>query len=166
MVMAPPLVLAVAGVMALALWAGSTTFGIISLRNTMIVLRPPDPVPNRVTTPERHDARLSALWIGHSTVLVQLDDQFILTDPLFTRYVGGVSARLVEPGIAPDKLPPIDAVLVSRGTSTVCRRALSADPAPGRRGAAATGRGGRIPRGPYPVTELPAWQTWERNGLR
>ena len=48
MVMARALVLAVAGVMVLALWAGSTTFGIISLRNTMIVLRPPDPVPNRV----------------------------------------------------------------------------------------------------------------------
>src|SRR5687767_11858623 len=100
MVVASPLVLAAAGVMALALWAGSTTFGIISLRNTMIVLRPPDPVPNRITSPERHDARLSALWIGHSTVLVQLDDKFILTDPLFTRYVGGISARLVEPGIS------------------------------------------------------------------
>ena len=167
MVMAPPLVLAVAGVMALALWAGSTTFGIISLRNTMIVLRPPDPVPNRVTTPERHDARLSALWIGHSTVLVQLDDKFILTDPLFTRYVGGISARLVEPGIAPDKLPPVDAVLVSHrhfdhlstGSFPLIQHKVAAVLTPP--GAAAD-----VPRGPYPVTELPAWQTWERDGLR
>ena len=165
--MARPLMLAAAGVMALALWAGSTTFGIISLRNALIVLRPPDPVPNRVATPKRHDAELSALWIGHSTVLVQLDDKFILTDPLFTRYVGGVSARLVEPGIAPDKLPPVDAVLVSHrhfdhlstGSFPLIQHKIAAVLTPP--GAAAD-----VPRGPYPVTELAAWQIWERDGLR
>ena len=167
MVMAPPLVLAAAGVMTFALLAGGTTFGTISWRNAMILLRTPDPVPSRITKPERPNARLSALWIGHSTVLVQLDDKFILTDPVFTRYIGGVSARLVEPGIAPENLPAVDAVLVSHrhfdhlstGSFPLIQHRIANVLTPP--GAAAD-----VPRGPYSITELPAWQSWEREDLR
>jgi len=167
MVMAHPLVLAAAGVMTLGVLAGGTTFGTISWRNAMIVLRTPDTVPSRITKPERPDARLSALWIGHSTVLVQLDDKFILTDPVFTRFVGGVSARLVEPGIAPENLPPVDAVLVSHrhfdhlstGSFPLIQHKIANVLTPP--GAAAD-----VPRGPYSITELPALQSWEREDLR
>ena len=167
MVMAPPLVLAAAGVMTFALLAGGTTFGTISWRNAMILLRTPDQVPSRITKPERPDARLSALWIGHSTVLVQLDDKFILTDPVFTRYIGGVSARLVEPGIAPENLPAVDAVLVSHrhfdhlstGSFPLIQHRIANVLTPP--GAAAD-----VPRGPYSITELPAWQSWAREDLR
>jgi N-acyl-phosphatidylethanolamine-hydrolysing phospholipase D len=48
--------------------------------------------------PVRRDARLAVLWVGHATVLVQIDDKFILTDPVFTEFVGGLSHRLIEPG--------------------------------------------------------------------
>jgi hypothetical protein len=41
--------------MTFALLAGGTTFGTISWRNAMILLRTPDPVPSRITKPERPD---------------------------------------------------------------------------------------------------------------
>src|SRR5690606_37644394 len=64
-------------------------------------------------TPVTKDARLAVLWIGHATALVQIDDKVILTDPVFTSTVGQVSKRVVEPGLDPKDLPPVDAVLVS-----------------------------------------------------
>ena len=161
------LLLMTAGIVMFAIWAGFTTFGGISWRNLLVVLRTPDQVPNRITKPARPDAKLAALWIGHATVLVQLDDKFILTDPVFTRYVGGVSARLVEPGIASEHLPRVDAVLVSHrhfdhlstGSLELIQHKAAVVLTPP--GAAAD-----VPQGPYPVVELPAWQSWEHGGLR
>ena len=161
------LLLTTAVIIMFAVWAGTTTFGGISWRNLLIVLRTPDQVPNRITKPALSDAKLAALWIGHATVLVQLDDKFILTDPVFTRYVGGVSARLVEPGIAPQHLPPVDAVLVSHrhfdhlstGSFELIQHKAAVVLTPP--GAAAD-----VPQGSYPVIELPAWQSWEHGGLR
>lgn len=75
--------------------------------------RYPQKLEHRVTHPGRSDARLAVLWIGHSTVLIQMDDRFILTDPVFTDYVGGLSPRLVEPGIEPTWLPNLSIVAVS-----------------------------------------------------
>jgi N-acyl-phosphatidylethanolamine-hydrolysing phospholipase D len=60
---------------------------------------------------------LSATWIGHSTVLVQLGGLNILTDPIWSeraspfRTIG--PRRLVPPGAALESLPPIDIVLLS-----------------------------------------------------
>jgi N-acyl-phosphatidylethanolamine-hydrolysing phospholipase D len=71
------------------------------------------PVPNKLENPVRPGAGLAVLWVGHATVLVQIEDKFILTDPVFTDTVGQISKRLVEPGLTPDALPMIDAVLVS-----------------------------------------------------
>lgn len=59
------------------------------------------------------DGRLVVTWIGHATVLIQLDDKFVLTDPVFTETVGNISARLVEPGVEVRHLPQIDAVVIS-----------------------------------------------------
>jgi N-acyl-phosphatidylethanolamine-hydrolysing phospholipase D len=73
----------------------------------------PRSVPNKITAPVRKDARLAVLWVGHATMLLQMDDKIILTDPVFTSSVGQVSKRLVEPGIDPANLPKIDAVLIS-----------------------------------------------------
>ena len=72
--------------------------------------------PREVATtrhPVTKDARLAVLWIGHSSTLIQLDDKVVLTDPVFTSTVGQLSKRLVEPGLDPKDLPPVDAVLVS-----------------------------------------------------
>jgi len=73
----------------------------------------PAKVAHKIHDPRRPDARLSVLFIGHATALVQMDDAFVLTDPVFTRTVGQVSPRLVEPGLDPDDLPPLAAVVVS-----------------------------------------------------
>lgn len=74
---------------------------------------PPRAVPNKIVNPYRPDARLSALWVGHATVLLQLDDQFVMTDPVFTNAVGELSPRLVEPGIDAKNVPPLAAVVIS-----------------------------------------------------
>jgi N-acyl-phosphatidylethanolamine-hydrolysing phospholipase D len=56
-------------------------------------------------------------WVGHSTLLVQMDHVTFLTDPIWSdtpspiRFVG--PKRFVEPGLAFEDLPPIDFVLVS-----------------------------------------------------
>jgi N-acyl-phosphatidylethanolamine-hydrolysing phospholipase D len=56
-------------------------------------------------------------WIGHATVLLQLDGLNILTDPHWGDAVGPVRVpglrRLVPPGLEFDHLPRIDAVVIS-----------------------------------------------------
>jgi N-acyl-phosphatidylethanolamine-hydrolysing phospholipase D len=73
---------------------------------------PPRAVPNKVVDP-RTNGRLSALWVGHATVLVQMDDQFVMTDPVFTNAVGELSPRLIEPGLDAKNVPPLAAVVIS-----------------------------------------------------
>lgn len=55
-------------------------------------------------------------WIGHSSVLVQTQGLNILTDPVWSHVAGpfGIGpARVTAPGIAFERLPKIDVVLIS-----------------------------------------------------
>jgi L-ascorbate metabolism protein UlaG (beta-lactamase superfamily) len=56
-------------------------------------------------------------WVGHATVLVQLDGVNVLTDPHWSARASPLAfagpRRLVAPGLRFEDLPPIDAVLVS-----------------------------------------------------
>ncbi len=56
-------------------------------------------------------------WIGHSTVLIQMEGKNILTDPVWAESAGpfrwGGSPRISDPGLDFSKLPPLDAVLIS-----------------------------------------------------
>jgi L-ascorbate metabolism protein UlaG (beta-lactamase superfamily) len=57
-------------------------------------------------------------WVGHSTLLVQLDGVNFLTDPTWSLRLGPWSGtvgvrRFTPPGIAFGDLPPIDFVLIS-----------------------------------------------------
>jgi N-acyl-phosphatidylethanolamine-hydrolysing phospholipase D len=55
-------------------------------------------------------------WVGHATMLVQLDGVNILTDPIWSKRIGPFGLgprRLVPPGIRFEDLPPIDAVIIS-----------------------------------------------------
>ena len=65
---------------------------------------------------ERRDEP-SVTWVGHSTLLVQLDGVNILTDPQWSERASPVAfagpRRLVAPGLAFDALPPIHYVLIS-----------------------------------------------------
>lgn len=80
----------------------------------------------------------SVTWIGHATVLVQLDGLTILTDPTWSNVVGpfGVIGvhRYTPPGIRFEDLPRIDVVLISHDhydhldAATVQRLASAFDP--------------------------------------
>lgn len=66
-----------------------------------------------VNSPEQNQIT----WIGHSTFLLQLDGQNILTDPHFTERASPNSyfgpKRVVPPALTIDQLPHIDAVIIS-----------------------------------------------------
>lgn len=59
----------------------------------------------------------SATWIGHATVLMQVNGVNVLTDPIFSERASPVSfagpERKVAPGITLDQLPHVDVVLIS-----------------------------------------------------
>lgn len=68
----------------------------------------------------RENARHSTptvTWVGHSTLLVQMDHVTFLTDPIWSARPSPVSflgpRRFVPPGLALEALPPIDFVVVS-----------------------------------------------------
>lgn len=52
-------------------------------------------------------------YIGHATLLIEVGGQKLLTDPNFDPSLGRFLARVSEPGIALDALPPIDLILLS-----------------------------------------------------
>jgi N-acyl-phosphatidylethanolamine-hydrolysing phospholipase D len=64
-----------------------------------------------------HHSVPSVTWIGHSTVLVQMDGVTFVTDPIWSERASPLSfagpARYVPPGVALDALPPIDFAVVS-----------------------------------------------------
>lgn len=73
----------------------------------------PAKVKNRIKDPIRPEVRLSALWIGHATVLLQMDDKVIMTDPFLTDHIAEVQMRIVEPGIDINDLKQCDIILLS-----------------------------------------------------
>ena len=56
-------------------------------------------------------------WVGHSTLLIQLDGVNVLTDPHWSERASPVSVggpgRVMPPGLAFEDLPPIHVVLIS-----------------------------------------------------
>lgn len=79
----------------------------------------PERVPNDgvfVRENARHSVP-SVTWIGHSTLLVQMDHVSFLTDPIWSQKPSPISflgpRRFVAPGLALEDLPPIDFVIVS-----------------------------------------------------
>ncbi len=76
----------------------------------------PARIPITPTKPAAHSQEMRATWIGHATVLIQVDGLNILTDPIWAERAGPFGfgpARVTEPGIRFDDLPKIDLVLVS-----------------------------------------------------
>lgn len=57
---------------------------------------------------------IGVTFIGHATVLIELDGVTILTDPVLSDRLF-VLKRLVSPGLPAGGLPPLDVVLVSHG---------------------------------------------------
>src|SRR3954470_15229497 len=64
--------------------------------------------------------RLTAAWLGHATVLLNVRGSFLLTDPVLERRIGigrGMAKlgprRLVQPALRVRDLPPLDLILLS-----------------------------------------------------
>lgn len=127
----------------------------------------PRKVPNKITMPVREDARLALLWIGHATVLLQLDDRFVLTDPFLTTTAGMVTKRLVEPGIDPANLPPLDVVLISHmHVDHLSYGSLDLLEKKPRQLLVPEGGLVYIPNYRFATDELKTWERWESDGLR
>src|SRR3954469_24305553 len=52
-------------------------------------------------------------YIGHATLLLELGGVTILTDPNFDPKLGKILPRVSPPGIALEKLPAVDAILLT-----------------------------------------------------
>ena len=74
---------------------------------------PVQPVIHKVAEPLRSDVGLSILWVGHATVLMQIHDKVVITDPAFTKTVGLLAKRSVEPGLDPGVITRLNAILIS-----------------------------------------------------
>ena len=77
-------------------------------------LAPIPPCPPAVQGLPRDEpsASLSAVWVGHATVLLRLGHRYVLTDP----NLGGsllVVPRLTPSSLRPFEVPPLDAVVIS-----------------------------------------------------
>jgi L-ascorbate metabolism protein UlaG (beta-lactamase superfamily) len=152
---------------ALALGASSCDVGAILKRNSSAFFSEPAKLQNRIKQPVRADARLAVLWVGHATALIQMDDKFVLTDPVFTETVGQFSRRIVEPGIDPADLPHVDAVVISHmhfdhlsmGSLALVERKVSTLVVP-EKGTI------YIPDFAFDTIELAAWQSYAQGGLR
>ncbi len=136
-------------------------------RNAVAYFSVPRRVPNKITQPVRADARLAVLWIGHASVLIQIDDRLVLADPLLTSTVGLLTRRLVEPGIEAKSIPPVDAVLVSHLHQDHLSYATLDELTP-KIGTLIVPEGGLIyvPSYPFPAFELGRWSHWDDRGLR
>jgi len=113
------------------------------------------------------EARLAMIWVGHATVLLQIDDKVILTDPVFTTTVGQLSKRLVEPGFDVEKLPAIDAVAISHmHFDHLSLGSLAKIESKTRMLLMPRGGATYLTDFGFPVLELGTWQAWEKDGLR
>lgn len=82
---------------------------------------PPGPMPivklTRADFAQPPASGLRATWLGHSTVLVEIDGARILFDPVWARRASPSSLigpkRFHEPPLALDELPPLDAIVAS-----------------------------------------------------
>jgi L-ascorbate metabolism protein UlaG (beta-lactamase superfamily) len=82
---------------------------------------PEDPIPvvrggaERFATPPESGLRVT--WLGHSTILVEIDGLVLLTDPVWGERTSPLPwlgpERWYAPPLALDELPPVDAVIVS-----------------------------------------------------
>jgi N-acyl-phosphatidylethanolamine-hydrolysing phospholipase D len=110
-------------------WASGQKHGLLDFLKWSLVERRrnprrPDPEPDafiRVApeyiVPRAAPDHLTLTWIGHTSFLIQIGGLNVLTDPIWSDRASPVQIagprRRVPPAVDFDRLPPIDAVLVS-----------------------------------------------------
>ncbi len=106
-------------------------------------------------------------WLGHASVLVEIDGVTVLIDPVFGR--AGVVPRAAPAPLRPDQLPPIQAVLLTHGHYDHLDRASLAAVAKANPDAlfvTPLGQQGSLPRACRRVVALNWWQQVRVEGLR
>ena len=152
---------------ALGLGGSGCSFAVRALGRSLALPAEPRPAPHKLRDARRADARLSVVWIGHATALIQLDDKFVLTDPVFTSSVGGISRRLVEPGMDAADLPALAAVVVSHmHMDHLSYDSLARIEHKTANVVLPKGAHESLPRYAFAPHELSAWQTIELDGVR
>ncbi|MDQ3193988.1 MAG: MBL fold metallo-hydrolase [Bacteroidota bacterium] len=73
----------------------------------------PKEVKIKITNPIRDSIKLSALWVGHSSTLLQIYDKVIILDPLLNNVISAVMTRRQTAAIDIETLPKLDLILVS-----------------------------------------------------
>jgi len=110
-------------------WVDQAVPGFGSLLKWMLVHRTtrprpkdPDPsvfkrVPPDFVPPRAPPSQLTVTWVGHASLLIQLNGLNVLTDPMWSERASPVAfagpRRWVAPGIAFEEVPPLDVVLLS-----------------------------------------------------
>jgi L-ascorbate metabolism protein UlaG (beta-lactamase superfamily) len=138
---------------------------------------PPGPLP--VERPHelwtRHpDTRFRVTWLGHSTVLLELDGRRVLTDPVFGNRASPVSfagPKRFHPVPAKlEELPPVDVVVLSHNHyDHLCRSTIEALARTEIPIVTALGVGANLERfgvAPERITELDWEEAVELGGLR
>jgi N-acyl-phosphatidylethanolamine-hydrolysing phospholipase D len=74
---------------------------------------PVDPPGRMITTPVLSEADLAVSWVGHATVIIQIQDKVFITDPFFSDHVGILAKRFVGAALDPALLTQVDFTLVS-----------------------------------------------------
>ncbi len=161
------------GRLALALALSVLLSGCSSLVSRFIVRSitqdegPTQHVAHTIASPLRPDVGLSVLWVGHATTLIQIHDKVIITDPVFTKTVGLLARRSIDPGIDPSAITRLDDILISHvhfdhfsygSLDLLSRRARLFLPAGGIAYAPEFGFSQTVP--------LKPWQSFEADGLR
>jgi L-ascorbate metabolism protein UlaG (beta-lactamase superfamily) len=67
----------------------------------------------RLSRPPAAGEGIRLTWLGHASWLVQAEGSSLLIDPVLGERISGVIRRNVPPGIPADRLPRIDACLVT-----------------------------------------------------
>jgi len=98
----------------LQMFCGCSSYIQRTVWQSLTTIGEPIPLPrNMITTPELPNVKLAVSWVGHATVLIQIHDKIIITDPLFTNSIGMVVKRAVKPGLDPALLTKVDFTLIS-----------------------------------------------------
>ncbi len=145
--------------------AGEMFFGGAGVERRPTVLLPVEsPLPGWQRPAE---TGLRSTWLGHSTVLLELDGARVLTDPVWGERVSPVSfagPRRFHPApVAIEQLPPLDAILVSHDhfdhldTPTIRALARTGTPFVTSLGVGAHLEAWGV--APERITELDWWQT-------
>jgi L-ascorbate metabolism protein UlaG (beta-lactamase superfamily) len=136
-------------------------------RGSTSIFRATAPAPVESAAVVTPDARLAALFVGHATVLLQIGDRVIATDPVVSARVGTLAKRIVAPGLPAHRWPQVDLVLISHvhfdhlsyASLSALERKIDLLAMP---------RGGLsyLPDYAFEASEIDAWSSIEHRGLR